>query len=264
VSLNKIVSFKADLCMKMNTKVGENIYECSILGAENPNIVFINGFRMNMNSWSKIVPELLGLGTSFTYNRLSVGKSSKARRPQTAQIIVEELRTLLSKNEIGPPYVLVGHSLGGLYTNLFARLYTTEVSAVVLVDSAHPDEHDKQVQFKPPKIIHLINEGIKSIQRIVDPYVFSEHQYVHETKEQISSVGSFPDIPLAVVSGTKKMPFVPEESFNTHLEFQKMNLKLSSNSKQYLAADSGHFPQITEPDVVVSAIKDVTKQLKAS
>ena len=122
--------------------------------------------------------------------------------PQTAQIIVEELRKLLLKNEISPPYVLVGHSLGGLYVNLFARLYSSDVSAAVLVDSAHPEEHGEQAQFKAPNIIHWINEGIKSIQRIYDPYVFSEHQYVQETVEQFSAVDSFPDIPLAVVSGT--------------------------------------------------------------
>ncbi len=243
--------------MDIRTKIGGNIYECSVIRAGLPNIVFLNGFRMNMGTWSAVVPELKDAGTTFIYNRLSVGKSNKARVPQTGHIIVEELRDLLQQNEIYPPYVLVGHSLGGLYTNLYARRFPAEVSAMALVDAAHPDEHEAQLKFKAPFVVHWINEGVKTIQRIFDPFLYSEHQCVLETVEQIRSAGEFPDIPLAVISGSKKMPFVPEASFDIHLRFQNRNLDLSSQSEQYLASESGHFPQITKPEVVVSAIRDV-------
>ncbi len=59
----------------------------------------------------------------------------------TQPLIVSELRTELDRRNIRPPYVLVGHSLGGLYMQYFARNYPSEVSGLLLVDSTHWDQN---------------------------------------------------------------------------------------------------------------------------
>ncbi len=66
-------------------------------------------------------------------------------------------------------------------------------------------------------------------------------------------------IPVAVVSGRKKMPFVPEASFSVHLEHQAQLAALSPHSVQLFAEHSGHFPQVTEPEVVIQAIELVSR-----
>ena len=212
---------------------------------------------MPMTSWESLFPEIEKLGRIFTYNRLGVGKSSKASVIQTGESVIDLLKEILSELNVSPPYVLVAHSIGGLFANLFARLRPEEVSSVVFVDAAHPDEKELQSEFKPPFILHKMNEGVKSIERIFDRYKYSEDEQVTKTIQQISEAGKFPPIPIAVVSGTKKMPLVPKESFRIHLQCQNRLLALSPNSRHYIAENSGHFPQITEPSLVISAIKEV-------
>ena len=68
------------------------------------------------------------------------GRSDPADSPRDGGHVVDELRALLSAQDLKPPYVLVGHSLGGLYMQLYARRYPDEVSALVLVDSTHPNQ----------------------------------------------------------------------------------------------------------------------------
>lgn len=91
---------------------------------------------------------------------------------------------------------------------------------------------------------------------------YSEDEKIDETINQLNNARGFPQVPLVVVSGTKKMPFVPEKNFEVHLQFQKELAALSSNSKHYIAEGSGHFPQITEPEIVLAAIKDVVEFAK--
>ena len=57
--------------------------------------------------------------------------------------MAEELQTLLQNAGISPPYVLVGHSMGGYNVRLFASLYRSEVAGMVLVDSSHPEQEKR-------------------------------------------------------------------------------------------------------------------------
>lgn len=225
------------------------------------NIVFLNGFRMQFNTWDKVYIELMSENTIILFNRRGVGGSPKATEAQDGSTILCEIRSLLSNLNVTPPYVLVAHSFGGLLANLYARLYPNEVSCIVFVDSPHPEEVTKQKKNSPPLVINAINEGIKSIEKLFDKYKYSEDEEVEKTLVQIAEAGDFPDIPITVVSGTKKMPFVPKKAFQIHQNFQAKLLNLSSQSTQYFCQRSGHFPQITEPDKLITAIRNILKSL---
>ena len=71
---------------------------------------------------------VVGLGMLAT-------RAAKASVPRTGAMIVAELHAVLKKAGVQPPYVLVGHSLGGLYMSLYARTYPEEVAGLILVDS---------------------------------------------------------------------------------------------------------------------------------
>jgi len=183
---------------------------------------------------------------------------------QTGDVVVSDVHELLSRLEMKAPYLFVAHSLGGIYANLYARTYPNEVSGAVFVDAPHPSEIIEQRGFKPPWILGTINEGIKAIEKIFDEFKYSEDECMDETLSQIQSSGPFPNIPVAVVSGKKKMPFVPQAAFDTHLLFQTKLLELSDHSKQYVCNNSGHFPQITEPEIVVNAILETACAIEQS
>ena len=159
--------------------------------------------------------------------------------------------------------MLVAHSLGGIFANQFARIYPDEVSGVVFVESAHPSEIIEQKSFKAPLPIRILNEGMKKLEKFFDQYKYSEADCMEQTFEQIQDKEDFPNIPIAVVTGTKRMPMVPKDSFDLHLKYQSELLELSEDSKQYLCAESGHFPQLTEAKKVIEAIQDTLASIKS-
>ncbi len=85
--------------------------------------------------WSLVQPEVAKFTQVCTYDRAGYGWSDRSPYPRTGQQLVRELHLLLTKTEIKPPYILVGHSLGGLNMRLFASQYPDEVRAIVLVDA---------------------------------------------------------------------------------------------------------------------------------
>ncbi|WP_211238023.1 alpha/beta fold hydrolase [Derxia gummosa] len=105
-----------------------------------PVVVFENGLGASMGRWSKVIAGLDGDTAWFAYNRPGTGASGAPVTPRDGEHIGDELRALLRGQGIAPPYVLVGHSLGGLYMQDFARRHPEDVAALVLVDSTHPTQ----------------------------------------------------------------------------------------------------------------------------
>jgi len=235
--------------------------EYLLSGSGNATVVFLNGFRMPFSSWDQVYPAVAERYKVLLYNRRGVGKSKKADLRQNGEVVVEELQWLLKKLHLQPPYVLVAHSLGGIYANLFARTFNNEVAAVVFVDSPTPEEIPQQKRIKTPAVFNVMNNFFKSIEKFFDPFKYSEDEEILITLEQIHKARSFPDRPTAVVSGSKKMPFIPQKAFAIHQQHQKELLKLSSSAKYYEGRESGHFPQITEPKVVINAIMETIEKV---
>ncbi len=77
------------------------------------------------------------------YDRAGVGWSDRGPEPRDGRQIATELHTALEAAAVGGPYVLVGHSFGGVYVRIFADLYPDEVAGLVLVDPTHPDQTER-------------------------------------------------------------------------------------------------------------------------
>lgn len=232
-------------------------FEYHKAGADGENIVFLNGFRMQFKTWNLVYPSFTSDNSVLLFNRRGVGASSKATAAQDGYTVISEMRSLFSGLEQDPPYIFVAHSLGGLFAILYACTYPREVAGIVFVDSPHPDEVAKQQSSKPPLIISSINSGLKTIEKLFHRFKYSEDECIEETISQIRNASHFPEIPIAVVSGTKKMPLVPRTAFRLHQQYQKKLLSLSLRSKHHVCQNSGHFPQITEPTKVIAAIRDI-------
>ena len=252
------------LPVKKTTILNGVTTEYSLSGENGPVVILLNGFRMPMFSWDGLYPEIQKHGRIFAYNRHGLGKTSKASCTQTGEVIIRSLEDVLNALNLSPPYILVAHSLGGIFANLYARSKSDDVSAVVFVDSAHPDEIKRQKEFKPPWLIRFMNDALKTIEVRFDKYRYSEDECVSDTLRQIEAAGNFPAIPVAIISGGKKMPFVPEASFSLHTQCQKHLTALSPYSVQIIAGKSGHFPQITEPELVIHAITEIVDRVKTT
>ncbi|MGB7727248.1 MAG: alpha/beta hydrolase [Candidatus Acidiferrum sp.] len=120
-------------------------------GDGGPTILLEAGLMSTVLSWSDLQRELSGSFRVVSYDRAGLGWSDLGPMPRTADRIVNELHTLLQRAAIRPPYVLVGHSFGGLTVPLFAAQYPEEVAGAVLVDPVvaaewnPPSEHDRRL-----------------------------------------------------------------------------------------------------------------------
>jgi len=243
---------------KIFGKINEGKLEYVISGDQQPTVIFINGGGpANMDSWGKIYPQIEKISRVFAYNRFGDGNSDQVDESQSGEKIVAALKQLLQHAGEKGPYILVGHSIGGLYAILLARLYPQDVIGVVLVDSAHPDQG---------KMMHeqgILNNLILKIYAKFNPTKSSELNSFDETVSQIKNAGAFPDVPLLVISAGKRSSFfVPDETIKIIEKHQKELVELSTQGKQIVAKKSGHFIQNSEPEIVVNAIMEIINQTR--
>jgi pimeloyl-ACP methyl ester carboxylesterase len=111
-------------------------------GRGSQTIVFESGVMSTVLSWQGIQDELAKNFRVICYDRAGLGWSDGGPLPRNAGRIVDELHVLLQRAGIPPPYLLVGHSFGGLTMPLFAARYPSEVAGMVLVDPVVPAEWD--------------------------------------------------------------------------------------------------------------------------
>jgi pimeloyl-ACP methyl ester carboxylesterase len=241
---------------KMETSRGKLQYNIS--GNGKPNIVLINGGSGPIEGWMKIIQEISETSSVFSYNRFGVSGSDKPKEPQDGVTIVTTLREALTIVGFEPPFILVGHSLGGLYANLYARLYPNEVAGIVFLESSHP--RDLSLNEYQGRTVKAINKVFTMFDSLSSHKQLNEVNFVRETVNQIYQLDSFPEIPVYVITGGQENRMMPVEVRKKRLENQLDLLSLSRNSKHIVAGNSGHFPQLSEPMVVIDAIKDCVKQ----
>ena len=109
-------------------------------GEGRPTVVLEAALGASSISWSLVQPGLARLTEVCSYDRAGFGWSDPGPMPRTARRIASELYTLLGRAGLPPPYLLVGHSFGGIVTRVFARAYPEVVAGMVFVDPAHPED----------------------------------------------------------------------------------------------------------------------------
>lgn len=234
------------------------------------------------SAWFRVQDKISDYATTLSYDRAGLMWSERGDNPKTAQAMAEELHALLEKTNTKPPYILVGHSFAGLILRSFIHQYPDEVSAIILVDASHPEQNKRAGQkmgrtplwlvdyansvglFRLlPKHVYPNTNQDDAINRYANSLLFkSVRASIEETNafesiaEEISSINSFGDIPLTVITANKE----GDQLWN---ELQKELLDLSKNSQQITVSDSGHYIQLEKPNIVIDAIKEaleITKQ----
>lgn len=118
------------------------------VGVGSPTVVFDAGLGGNTGSWDTVQPAVAQKTRTCSYDRAGLGFSDPATRPGTSANIVDDLQRLLRVAGIEPPYILVGHSYGGMNVRLYAYEHPAEVVGMVLVDPSHEDDELRAWQIE--------------------------------------------------------------------------------------------------------------------
>ncbi|MGF1478477.1 MAG: alpha/beta fold hydrolase [Cyanophyceae cyanobacterium] len=121
--------------------IGGFLLHLNCIGQGTPKVVMDAGGAAPSITWGLVPSEIAKFTRVCTYDRAGLGWSDpNLRSPRTSQQSVDELHLLLTKAGINPPYILVGHSLGGVNMRLYASQYPEDVVGLVLVDSSHENQ----------------------------------------------------------------------------------------------------------------------------
>lgn len=242
----------------IETRQGELEYTLS--GDGPAAIVLLNGAGMTLDGWNALYPGIERLGRVFAWNRFGVQGSADPAAAQDGAAVVAALRELLARAGLRPPYVLVGHSLGGLYANLFARLHPEEVAAVLFLEATHPRDRDVLEQDEE-RLKRGLSKVLAQPPREFETNLHAEMEAAAETVDEVSAAGPFPPVPVAVVTGGMDPPkaLLTPQAAQARRDRQLALARLSPRGEHVVAQRSGHFPQRSEPELVLSVLRRLVR-----
>lgn len=227
-----------------------------VQGIGSPTVVFDSSIGKGRDAWNKVAPSVATLTRVCTYDRKGIGKSSAPFLRHTCAEMARDLHEMLQNARIEPPYVLVGHSIGGINVRLFAAEHPELVAGMVLVDASGPTRPFSELLL--PSQIEARRSKFDQSSEHLDYDAFAESG---ELAERLST--TLEDKPLVVVTRGKPgapngvSPAVAAEWFRLWNEQQARLLRLSNNSVHFVARDSGHMIPDETPELVVAAVNAV-------
>lgn len=235
-------------------------------------ILFENGSGTTTDEWTQnkeFLNCVMQAGSAFMYDRNGLGNSpadlnTSVANPITAQLVNDKLLKLLQANKIQPPYLIVGHSYGGLYADYFARKYPKLVHAVLLVDPAPSNfQYSEKV---------MRSQNIESWSKLSNVELYTKYSYANanklhmttsaeiyyqllgseKTKQQLNNLAKLSDkIPIVILSSLQMES--ADIVKGKWLQQQESYLNLNPDSK-IITVDSGHFIQLEKPTLVCDQI----------
>jgi pimeloyl-ACP methyl ester carboxylesterase len=229
-------------------------YRCSGKGA--PVVVMDAGLGGTMATWNEVTPGIEAFTRVCSYDRAGLGRSGPGPMPRTSAQIVKELHALLVNAGIPPPYILVGHSLGGLNVRLYAGEYPGEVAGLVLVDATHEDYPARERELRPEQERKRIEASFAS----AGAAARSEYESLAASVAEVRAAPPLPDVPLTVITaGNHAESRVLNEVWMT---LQGDLVRLAPRGRQVIAPESGHYVQFDQPAIIVSAVRDMVRELR--
>jgi pimeloyl-ACP methyl ester carboxylesterase len=239
---------------------GRSLYlECS--GSGSPTVLLEAGFGGSTENWRSVLPQLAEITRTCAYDRAGLGASDPMPGVHDAGDEIEDLEELLKRGRIEPPYVLVGHSYGGLLARLYARAHRNETRGVVLVDAVGRDDWRRGFAAWPKSLApELRRAWAKPVIDGVDRRAGAA---------LASSIRSMDDLPLIVVSAARERenftdspPPLYRIAMRLWTVMQTELAGLSSDSAHVVALRSDHFVQDDQPDVVIRAVSAVVRSVR--
>lgn len=222
-------------------------------GQGGPVVVLESGMGPTMETWSPVFDDLAQLSTVVAYDRPGYGRSRSPHPPKSPSDVARKLHALLIETGHEPPYIVVGHSAGGLYANAFARLFPDDTAGIVFLDATHP------MWFEHLEEDHPLLAGSLIASTTIGRFGARRYEanIVQNTRADFDSLPDFPDVPLVVLTSSRASMLASDKMQDKWNEFQRDLATLSPRSTHSVVANSGHYIHKDRPDAVVEAIEAI-------
>jgi pimeloyl-ACP methyl ester carboxylesterase len=238
-------------------------------GHGSPTVVFEGGLTTD---WYQLQNQLAPFTRVCSYDHPNGprSRSDPAPTPRTARDYVADLHALLRVAHVPGPYVLAGHSNGGLFAQLYASTYPRQVAGLVLIDAVHPGYHPRRLAMLkplvPPEVWQALRQEAMTPQhRLLDPERVDIWTSERQTRQALrrSRLRSMPLVVLA--HGRPEDPdaaFV-EQDERLWRQLQRELAHLVPGGRLVVATNSSHDIQHQQPELVLDAIRDVVQAVRA-
>ncbi len=257
------------------------------IGLENrkegqPVVIFESGHGTPMGNWDKVLAGTSELAPLITYDRPGIGKSESIDEIPSIKNVSDRLVKILAYLKLKPPYILVGHSLGGLYVRGFPIYYPELLAGLIIIDPADFTENHQNKRAYYDVLNWEESEIDRVINRIIDKRINShekaptsirmESQYLEEIREREFkeiAESELPNIPVHIITGGRfdtPEKFLSKE-YDVEAVFRsKMKHRMArwtdviqsvDKGMLFYSGDAGHFVHWDDPELVISSIKIV-------
>ena len=267
-----------------------NIF-CS--GEGSPTVILESGYAMPGYSWVHVQREIAKFTRACWYDRAGRGWSDPGPDRFYADSVARDLHKLLRAARVPPPYVLVGHSMGGLYIRVYTGFYPAEVAGLVFVDPTHedlPHERSPSEFMRRLRLALTGTFGRMGLFRLMAEFPETppkgltgdetacistlEWRYQNQvanvkglpvgpSAEQARAAGGIESLPLIVLSAETTAEGVSADYEQTRIEILEKLARRSTRGRQVVVPNSSHMIPFDAPDTITGAVREIVTEARS-
>lgn len=246
--------------------VGGHRLEVVQRGKGGPVVVVEAGLGQDWREWEAVLDSVAAHTTVIGYARAGYGGSDEARSPRTPRQLAAELHALLRAVGAEPPYVLVGHSLGGLLVRVYASQHPGDVAGLLLVDPAH-ERQIREMTALDSTLVPKFEQRLKEQQAERNDAATRESTDIWPILRRgtLPEASAVPDVPTIVITSMRTDPNAGAIGLTKEGKqvMHRLHAELAARSRQgthVVTTESGHNVHRDQPALVIQSILELVEK----